>query len=221
LRDSRFFGVSYVNCASVLRAVELARRYLARPGTDPDARVLVLGGDQGSVSDRARFIRGNTVSGDAAVAVVVHGPAATAAPRFRYLGGATRRDVRFHRSNRMSEEEFALYGQLCAGQVADTVALAARSAGLDTDEIDWLLPDLSNRMFWRNFSAKSGIGLDRICLDLIPVRGHNFGTDAMQALEHADTSGRLRPGDRCAMVAVGQGAYFQSMVLEVVGEKDG
>lgn len=220
LGGSRFFGLSYVNCASVLRAVELARRYLGRPGADPAERVLVLGGDQGSVSDDARYLRGTTVSGDAAAAVLVYGSAATAGARYRYLGGATCRDVRFHRSTRMSDEEFALYGQVCAEQAVDAVRLAARSAGLELDQIDWLLPHLSNRMFWRTFSAQSGIPRDRICLDLIPERGHNFGTDSLQALEHADTEGRLRPGDRCAMIAIGQGAYFQSMIVEVVGEHD-
>jgi 3-oxoacyl-[acyl-carrier-protein] synthase-3 len=220
LSGSRFFGVSYVNCASVLRAVELARRYLGRPGADPAERVLVLGGDQGSVSDDARYIRGTSVSGDAAVAVLVHGRAATSRARYRYLGGATCRDVRFHRSMRMTDEEFALYGQVCSGQAVETVRLAARSAGLDLDRIDWVMPHLSNRMFWRTFSAQSGIPRDRICLDLIPERGHNFGTDGLQALEHADTTGLLRPGDRCVMVALGQGAYFQSMIVEVLGDND-
>lgn len=220
LSDSRFYGLSHINCTSVLRAVELARRYLGRPGGDPDERVLVLGGDQGSVSDGARYIQGTTVSGDAAVAVLVQGSGATSRPRYRYLGGATGRDVRFYRSMRMSEEEFALFGQACSAQAVETIRLAARSARLGLDQIDWLLPHLSNRMFWRTFSSQSGFPRDRICLDLMPERGHNFGTDALMALEHADSVGRLRPGDRCALVAIGQGAYFQSVIVEVVGDTE-
>ncbi len=96
---------------------------------------------------------------------------------------------------------------------------AARAAGLGTESLDWVMPHLSNRMFWRTFSAQSGIPWDRICLDLMPEQGHNFGGDALMALGHEDRAGRLRPGDRCALVAIGQGAYFQSMIVEVEGDQ--
>lgn len=215
LSDSRFYGLSHTNCTSVLRAVELARRYLSRPGATPADRVLVLGGDQGSVSDRARFIQGTTVGGDAAVGLVVHGADARSRPRYRYLAGAAGRDVSFHRSLRLTHEEFALFGKVCSAEAVATVGRAAAAAGLELAELDWVLPHLSNRMFWRTFSGESGIPLDRICLDLMSERGHNFGTDALMALAHADRTGRLRPGDRCALVSIGQGAYFQSLIVEV------
>ncbi|MFB9683520.1 3-oxoacyl-[acyl-carrier-protein] synthase III C-terminal domain-containing protein [Amycolatopsis plumensis] len=210
-----FFGVSHVNCTSVLRSVELARRYLARPGAAPDDRVLVLGGDQGSASDRGRYIPGTTVAGDTAAALVVgRGPA-----RYRYLGGASTRDTRFHRSLRMTKEEFTLFGKVCCEQAVAVVGAAARDAGLTLSDVDWVLPDLSNRMFWRTFSGLSGFPFDRIPLDLVAERGHNFGVDSLLALQHADAAGRLRPGQRCALVSVGQGAYFQSVIVEVVEEK--
>ena len=76
----------------------------------------------------------------------------------------------------------------------------------------------SNQMFARAFSSYSGIPKERICMDLLAERGHNFGADALMALEHADRSGRLRPGDRCGLVAIGLGAYFQAIVVEVVEE---
>jgi 3-oxoacyl-[acyl-carrier-protein] synthase-3 len=215
LGGSRFFGLSHVNCASVLRCVEYARRFLRRPGAVPGERVLVLGGDQGSVNDEARYIRGATVSGDAAVGVLVVG----GAPRYRYLGGACARDARFHRNMRMTAEEFGLFNRACSEQTVRTVLEAARSAGLTADRIDWVMPHLSNRMFWSTFSSRSGIPKDRICLELMPELGHNFGGDALLALEHAERTGRLRPGDRCALVAIGQGAYVQVAIVEVADEQ--
>ncbi|UED82942.1 3-oxoacyl-[acyl-carrier-protein] synthase III C-terminal domain-containing protein [Streptomyces profundus] len=211
---SRFFGVSHVNCASVLRCVELARRFLRRPDATARDRVLVLGGDQGSVNDGARYIPGTTVSGDAAVGVVVR----AGGYRYRYLAGAGARDARFHRNMRMTPEETALFGRVCADLVVDAVHRAVTAAGLTPERLDWVMPHLSNRLFWRTFSAHSGIPVDRICLDLIPERGHNFGGDALMALEHADRTGRLRPGDRCALVAIGQGAYTQAAIVEVVAD---
>jgi 3-oxoacyl-[acyl-carrier-protein] synthase-3 len=212
----RFYGLSHVNCASVLRAVELARRYLGRPGAGPAERVLVLGGDQGSsYQGLSRVIPGVAVAGDAAVGVVVQAATADTAPRYRYLGGAAGRDTRFHRNLRMSPEEAAAFNEVCCEETVATMRRAVRAAGLTLDQVDWVMPHLSNRMFWGKVSRRSGIPKDRMCLDLIPERGHNFGTDAFMALEHAERSGLLRPGERCVLVAIGQGAYFQSMVVEV------
>jgi 3-oxoacyl-[acyl-carrier-protein] synthase-3 len=213
LSGSRFYGLSHINCASVLRCVEYARRYLARPGASPEERVLVLGGDQGSVGDDARVIAGTTVSGDCAAGVIVHNGQSA---RYRYLGGAGGRDARFHRNIRMTSEENALFAKVCSAQVVETVERAAASAGMTLDQLDWVLPHLNNKMFWRTFSIQSGIARDRICLDLMPETGHSFGADALMAMEHADRVGRLRPGDRCALIAIGQGAYFQAMIIEVL-----
>jgi 3-oxoacyl-[acyl-carrier-protein] synthase-3 len=215
LSDSRFYGLSHINCASVLRCVEYARLFLARPGASGDERVLVLGGDQGSVGDDARVIAGTTVSGDCAAGVIVHSGQTA---RYRYLGGAGGRDARFHRNIRMTKEENALFAQVCSAQVVETVERAAASAGMTLDQLDWVLPHLNNKMFWRTFSIQSGIPRDKICLDLMPETGHSFGADALMAMEHADRFGRLQPGDRCALIAIGQGAYFQAMIIEVLAD---
>ena len=210
-----FFGFSHINCTSVLRCVEYARRYLTSSEAGPDDRVLVLGGDQGSISDQSRYVPGMTVGGDAAVGVLVQRSTAESGPRYRYLGGAVGRDARFHRNLKMDAAETALYGQVCAEQTVHTMQRAAHVAGLGTDQIDWVMPHLSNRMFWRTFSSRSGIARERICLDLLPEQGHTFGADSLMALEHADRTGRLRPGDRCALISIGQGAYFQTVIVEV------
>lgn len=214
LPKARFFGVSHINCTSVLRSVELARTYLRRPDAGARDAVLVLGGDHGSINDSSRFVPGMTVGGDATLAFLVDGGENRGA-RYRYLAGAVDRDTRFYRNLRMSEAEFALFGKVCCERAVQTVRRAAAEAGLGLEDIDWVMPHLSNRMFWRTFAAESGIARDRICLELIPEQGHNFGTDALMALDHADRSGRLRAGQHCALVSLGQGAYFQVMIVEV------
>ena len=218
LPGSDFYGISHINCVSVLRSVELARRYLSRPGADPEDRVLVLGGDQASVNDIARVFPGMSVSGDSAVATLVQGPRAAAPPRYRYLGGAWTRDARFYRNRRMSPEEAEQFSVSCRAKAVEIVQLAAKSAGIAFDEVDWVMPQLSNRMLWTNFSSLSGYPWERICLDLLPERGHNFGTDSLMVTEYEHSTGRLRPGDRCALVAIGRGAYFEALILEVVGD---
>lgn len=215
LSGAGFFGLSHINCTSVLRCVEFARRYLGRPDAGPEDRVLVLGGDHGSIDDQSRVVPGMAVGGDAAVGVVVHAATPRHRPRYRYLAGATGRDARFHRNLRMSSEETTLFSKACCDETARTLRRAAQAAGLATDQLDWVMPHLSNRMFWGMVSSRVGIPKDRICLDLIPERGHNFGADALMALDHADRTGQLRPGDRCALVSLAQGAYFQAVIVQV------
>jgi len=216
---AEFYGISHLSCVSVLRAVEVARRFHARAGAHREDRVLVLGGDQGSYDDSARIIPMVTVAGDAAAAVVVQSAHGSQLPRYRYLAGAALHDHRFHRVLRMTQAELTLYQKACLEHVATVLGKAAGRAGLSITDIDWIMPDLSSTMFWRKFCRKTGIERSRVCLDLLPLRGHNNGIDALLALQHADQDGQLRPGDRCALVALGPGAYFQVIVVEVAGEQ--
>jgi hypothetical protein len=213
--DSRFYGVSHINCVSVLRSIELARRYLARRAAGPDDRVLILAGDPGSCNPYTRVFPGRSVSGDSVAAIVVQRADASARPRYRYLGAASARDPRFYRNLRMTPEEIATNTEVIRAQTLDVIQRAAKDAGVGFEGLDWVMPHLSNRMFWRSVVSRSGIPRERICLDLIPEQGHNFGTDALMALDHMDRAGRLRPGDRCVLVSIGQGAYFQAIVVEV------
>jgi 3-oxoacyl-[acyl-carrier-protein] synthase-3 len=207
LAGSRFFGISHVNCTSVLRSLDFARRYLARY---PQDRVLVLGGDHGSVHDVARVIPGIAIGGDGVVGLTV-----AARGRYRYLGGVTSRDLRFHRNMRMSPREAEEFSRVCCDETVATLHRAVAAVGMSVDELDWVLPHLSNRMFWGSVSRRAGIPREKVLLDLIPLCGHNFGADALMALDHADRTGRLRPGDRCALVSVAQGAYFHTAIVEV------
>jgi len=210
------YGVSHLYCTSVLRAVELARGFLQSPRGAVADPVLVLGGDHGSIGDATRLVHRMTVCGDAALAFTVTAAGRDAPARYRYLAGAAARDTRFYRNTRMSDTEVALFGKVCCEQAVAVVQQAAAAAGLALADVDWLMPHLSNAMFWRSFSAMSGIPLERICLTLLPEQGHNFGTDALMALARADRDGQLQPGQRCALVALGQGAYVRVIIVEIM-----
>lgn len=208
------YGISRVGCTSVLRAADLAHRYLTRPETGENEAVLVIGGDQGTVTSMLRFIPPVTVCGDAAAAFVMR----RADGRYRYLSSAGFRDTRFHRNSKMSDEEARQFGVSVAGNVAEAVDTALARAGLARDDIDWIMPHMANAVMWRNICRELRIGLDKVCLELLPDQGHTFGVDALLALRHADRSGRLAVGQRCLLVAIGQGAYFHATVVEVMAE---
>ncbi|TDV54819.1 3-oxoacyl-[acyl-carrier-protein] synthase III C-terminal domain-containing protein [Actinophytocola oryzae] len=211
-----FYGVSHVACTSVLRSVQLGSLFLRRQGGAADECVLVLGGDQGSVSEVTRIVPGMTVGGDAAVGFRVE--RAEQGGRYRVRSTATGRDTRFHRSLRMSADELRLFGAVCADQLMETVDRALAGAGLTRADVDWVMPHLSNAMFWKTVSAKSGIGIEKFRTELLPTQGHNFGTDALMALDHADRAGDLLPGQRCVLISLGQGAYYQVVVIEIAEE---
>ncbi|MFG2263223.1 3-oxoacyl-[acyl-carrier-protein] synthase III C-terminal domain-containing protein [Streptomyces sp. NPDC048720] len=214
------YGISRINCASVLRAADLADRFLRRPGAGADDTVLVLGGDQGSMGDMSRIIPGFVVCGDAAAAFVMGREGGRHRGRYRYLGGAAVRDARFHRNLRMSTEESREFGTACVEGMARVIDEALRRAGLGRDDVDWIMPHMSNAFVWRAVSGALGIPMDRVHLDLLPEQGHTFGVDALMALDHADRTGRLAPGTRCVLAAQGMGAYFQAAVVEVTEEAE-
>lgn len=224
LPDVPVYGVSRVNCASVLRSAALARRFLERQGAAPDDAVLVLGGDQGSMNAMSRLIPGFVVCGDAAAAFLVcrqepGRPQDTASQgRYRYLGEAMIRDSRFHRNLRMDADEARAFSAACVRNMAQVVDEALAGSGLGRSDADWIMPHMSNAFLWREVSHRLGISMDRIYLDLLPQQGHTFGVDALMALDHADRVGRLRPGQRCVLTSLGQGAYFQAAVVEVMEE---
>ncbi|WP_353942651.1 3-oxoacyl-[acyl-carrier-protein] synthase III C-terminal domain-containing protein [Streptomyces sp. HUAS MG91] len=209
------YGISRINCASVLRGADLAERYLRRPGAGPDETVLVLGGDQGSMGDMSRIIPGFVVCGDAAAAVVVGREGGRHRGRYRYLGGAAVRDARFHRNLRMTTEETRAFGTACVDGMVRVIDEALERAGLGRDDVDWIMPHMSNAFVWRAVAGGLGIPMERVYLDLLPDQGHTFGVDALMALDHADRTGRLEPGRRCVLAAQGMGAYFQAAVVEV------
>jgi 3-oxoacyl-[acyl-carrier-protein] synthase III len=217
LPDAGVYGVSGIACTSVLRSVELAGRYLSRPGVPDGETVLVLGGDQGSLGGASRVIPGFVVCGDGAAAFTVR---RGGGGRYRYLGGAAVRDTRFHHNLRMSEQDAREFGASSVRCVVRAVRDAVAAAGLALSDVDWVMPHLCNRFLWQSVCRELGLGIDRVHLDLLAGQGHVFGLDALLSLADLDGAGRLRPGMRCVLVAIGQGAYFQAAVVEVT-EREG
>jgi 3-oxoacyl-[acyl-carrier-protein] synthase-3 len=102
--------------------------------------------------------------------------------------------------------------------VVAAVDAALMRTGLTRSDVDWIMPNMVNALMWRNISRELQVSMDKIYLELLADQGHMFGIDALLALEHADRSGRLAAGQRCVLVALGQGAYYQATVVEVMAE---
>jgi 3-oxoacyl-[acyl-carrier-protein] synthase-3 len=208
------YGISRIGCTSLLRAADLAHRYLTRSGAGDGDAVLVIGGDQGTLADTTRFIPPQTVCGDSAAAFVMR----RGEGRYRYLGSAGLRDTRFYRNMRMADDEEHQFGASLTASVAAVVDSVLSDAGMTREQVDWIMPHGAGALLWRSICRQLHLGIDKVYLDLLPGQGHTFGTDAVLALRHADLSGRLLAGQRCLLVAIGQGAYYRATLVEVVAQ---
>ena len=71
-----------------------------------------------------------------------------------------------------------------------------------------------NTMSWKRLCRAIDLPADRVLLDNVPRFGHSFCADGFVNYDTAVRDGRLRPGDRYAMAAVGVGATFAAMIFE-------
>ena len=91
---------------------------------------------------------------------------------------------------------------------------AVARAGLELDDIDLILPHNVNTVSWKRLCQAMGVPVARVLLDNVPVTGHSFCADAFINYRTAAERGRLHPGRKYLIAAVGSGATFSAMVFE-------
>ncbi|MEU1630938.1 3-oxoacyl-[acyl-carrier-protein] synthase III C-terminal domain-containing protein [Streptomyces sp. NPDC020096] len=209
LRNALAFSLNQQACASALMSVELAGRMLAEDG-DPDALALVFVGEKTFTTD-AHVLGITAVMGEGVAAVLVR----AGAGRDRLLGFASRIRGEFHRGSRMTAEDHERWAADYADGLSEVISRALDHAGMRPADIDLILPHHVNRLSWLKVLRALRLNQkDRIFMDNLPVVGHCFGADAFINYCSARDTGRLKPGDRYVMTAVGLGATFSAMVFE-------
>jgi 3-oxoacyl-[acyl-carrier-protein] synthase III len=202
------FAVTQHACASGLLAVDLAGRLLAADGDD-DALALVLVGEK-AFTPTAQFIPATTVMGEGTAAVLVRRDGDSD----RVLSYATCTRGDYNDSVFMGPELAVQFQQEYPAVLGTVIRAAVRQARLELADIDLLLPHNVNRVSWIRLCEQLGFPLSRVFLDNIAVTGHCFCADPFINYQNAVERGRLTPGDRYLMVAVGLGATFSAMVLQ-------
>jgi 3-oxoacyl-[acyl-carrier-protein] synthase-3 len=202
------FTVTQQACASGLLAIALAGRLLDACD-EPEALALVLTGEKTFCSD-AHLIPGSTIFGEAAAACLVsaHGD------RDRLLSAVTHMHGEFDGRITTRADLAADFARAYPQLLADVLFAAVAKAGLDLAEIALILPHNVNAVSWRRMCKRLDYPVEQVLLDNVPVTGHSFGADAFVNYRTAIDQGRLSPGDRYLMVAVGSGATFTAMVFE-------
>jgi 3-oxoacyl-[acyl-carrier-protein] synthase-3 len=202
------FTVTQQACASGLLAIDLAGRLLAGGG-DPDALALVLSGEKTFTWD-ARLIPGTTVFGEGSAACLV----SQGGPRNRLLSYVTRAYSQFDGRMSTMPELTATFNREYPDMLGEALLGAVSRAGLRLDDIALVLPHNVNSVSWRRLCRTLGIPAASLVLDNLPIAGHSFCADAFLNYRTAIDQGRLHPGDRYLVAAVGSGATFSAMVFE-------
>lgn len=204
------FCVTQHACASGLLAVSLAGRLLAAD-PDPRALALVLTGEK-AFTRTERMIPNTTFMGESAAAALVG--AGADADHDRLVGYATRSYGQFSGGAKMTPAQQAEFGEVYQSGLTEVIRAALETAGGDVDGLSLILPHNVNRISWIRTCKLLGIPMDSVLTDNIREVGHCFCADPFVNLATALAAGRLEPGDRYLMAAVGLGATFSAMVFE-------
>jgi 3-oxoacyl-[acyl-carrier-protein] synthase-3 len=208
LENAVAFCVTQHACASGLLAVSLAGRLLAAD-PHPGGLALVLTGEK-AYTRTTRMIPNTTFMGESTAAALV----GATGDHDRMIGYATRSYGQFSSGVQMSDQLKVEFDELYQTGLTEVIRGALDTAGSGVDGLSLILPHNVNRISWIRTCKLLGIPMDSVLTDNLRITGHCFCADPFVNLATAIASGRLKPGDRYLMAAVGLGATFSAMVFE-------
>jgi len=89
-------------------------------------------------------------------------------------------------------------------------------AGIGIDDVDWIVPQNTNRTAWEILGRLLGVDCERVFFESLPRVAHVIGGDNVVNLVELEATGRIRAGDRLMLVVAGYGMNWQAVLLERV-----
>ncbi len=202
LPGAAVFGLTQQACTVTLGAIRTARALIA---SDPDVeQVLCVTADR--FPPGARYEQAYNLISDGAAACLV-------SPRpmgFRILACHQRTNGALVQVS--DEETTGVYFPFTCQTIRESLA----KAGLELEEIDWIVPQNMNRKAWQILSRLLRIPEERIFLESLADVGHVIAADNLINLQRLAASGDLRRGARLLLVMTGYGMNCQCLVLEAL-----
>jgi 3-oxoacyl-[acyl-carrier-protein] synthase-3 len=203
LRRAVVFGLNQQACTAMLGSVRMAAALLA---AEPDwQRVLCVTADRFPAD--ALYEQAYNLISDGAAACVV-GRRSTG---FRLItvhqitnGGLGQAD---------DDQTVGSYFSYTQRLVTETLARAALTA----DDLDWVVTQNTNDKAWQILYRLLRIDFDKVWCPSMPDIGHVISADNIINLEQLIAAGRVRPGDRIALIMAGFGLNWQCVIMEAVG----
>ena len=193
-------GLAQQACTSMLGSLRMAHGLLA---TDPSLdRILCVSADR--FPPGARYEQAYSLISDGAAACV-----ATRAPAAYRLLAA------HHITNgaMVSADDDETVGAFFAYTHRLVTELLAK-AELTTADIDWVVPQNTDRKAWRILSRLLQLDADRISCESLPDVAHVISGDNIINLAYLHDSGVVRSGDRLLLTMAGYGMNWQGVLLE-------
>ena len=217
-RGAMAFDVQAV-CSGFIYALSVAEKFI-RSGSHKKA--LVVGAEVFSRildwEDRATCV----LFGDGAGAVVLE-----ASEKPGILATAAHADGSYHKI-------LSVPGSVCGGKVigdpflrmdgqavfkfairvlADVAKECCETAGIDSSEIDWLIPHQANIRIIESTSKKLGIAMDKVIVT-VDQHGNTSAASIPLALDAAIRDGRIQRGHKLLLEGVGGGFTWGAVLLE-------
>ncbi|MEF9603846.1 ketoacyl-ACP synthase III [Paracoccus sp. PXZ] len=97
-------------------------------------------------------------------------------------------------------------------KLADTAHRALDRAGLNTDQVDWLVPHQANLRIIEATAKRMHLPMEKVVLT-VADHGNTSAASIPLALSVANAQGRFKPGDVVVAEAIGGGLAWGSVVL--------
>ena len=197
--EAPVFGLDQQACTGMLGAIRLARSLVL---TEPEfGRVLCVTADRFPVG--ARYEQSyNLISDGAAACIVGDRPDV-----FRILschqvtnGGLAGAD---------DDETVGSYFAM----TAETIRACLEKASLSVDDLDWIVPQNTQRDAWRVLASLLDFPFERIALETLSDVGHVISADNIVNLRHLLARGQPAPGQRVVLPMAGYGSNWQCLAL--------
>ena len=193
-------GLAQQACTSMLGSLRMAHGLLA---TDPSlSRILCVSADR--FPPGARYEQAYSLISDGAAACVVSRE--RAAYRLLAAHQLTNGAMVVADDDETVGSFFAYTHRLVSELVA--------KAGLRVADVDWVVPQNTDRKAWQILCRLLGIDPSRVSSESLPDVAHVISGDNIVNLSYLHDSGAVRPGDRLLLTMAGYGMNWQGVLLE-------
>jgi 3-oxoacyl-[acyl-carrier-protein] synthase III len=97
-------------------------------------------------------------------------------------------------------------------KLAQTARTAIERAGIDTADIDWIVPHQANLRIIRGTAQKLGLPMERVVVT-VADHGNTSAASIPLALSVGVARGQIKPGDLIVTEAIGGGLAWGAVVL--------
>lgn len=102
--------------------------------------------------------------------------------------------------------------------IPQTLTSLLDKAGLTLDQIDYVIPHQANKFMLERLRSRLKIPAERFCIDMENC-GNTVSSTIPLALEGAMQRGRVKPGDRIALIGFGVGYSWGATIVQLQGSE--